>query len=266
MGLRPEDARARTDPLASRPLAEAVEAFRAAAHAMRKGAPVGSAMPKPHVAAWERALDAVDEYLSRPAAKTSALDTVRTRLQLETELDADMHTFGDVPGFLAERQMRTLQRLSVRLTQQTRPRKKVALERFLWPLEPVVVSSPYGHRVHPLEGDYRFHAGVDLAAEAAQPVRAVEAGTVVFSGWNSGHGKQIELQHDAQVATRYSHLMSLLVAPGTHVRKGDIIGLAGQTGKATGVHLHFELRKDGLAVDPELFLPDPYRLRRVVWR
>jgi murein DD-endopeptidase MepM/ murein hydrolase activator NlpD len=111
--------------------------------------------------------------------------------------------------------------------------------------------------VHPIAGDTRFHAGIDLEAPLEQPVRAAEVGTVVFSAWNGAHGKQIELQHDAHWATRYSHLDVLLVRPGTVVKKGQVIGLSGQTGLTTGPHVHFEIRRDGDALDPEVFLQLP---------
>ena len=84
---------------------------------------------------------------------------------------------------------------------------------------------------------------------------------VIFSGWNGAHGKQVELQHDAHVSTRYSHLQTILVEAGQTVRQGDIIGLLGETGMVTGPHLHFELRLDGEAVDPEARLPRPPLLR-----
>lgn len=252
------------DPLASPPLDEALEAFRTQAEQGRAAVAHGAPMPEAHALAWGRLLDEVDVFLERPLHRSSALDTVRARLQLQTEVENDIQTFGDVPPALAERTTRTLARLQQKLALQTATRHRaVDVARFLWPVEPVLVTSPWGERLHPIVGEYRFHAGLDLVAELAQPVRAAEAGTVVFAGWNAGHGRQIELQHDAHTATRYSHLMTLLVSAGATVRKGDVIGLAGQTGLATGVHLHFELRKDGEPVDPEAALPEP-RHRLVV--
>lgn len=257
----------RADPLASQPLDEALRAFRAQAELDRAAVAHGAAMPEVHALAWTRVLNEVDVYLERPLHRCSALDTVRARLQLQTEVESDIQTFGDVPLELAERTTRTLARLQEKLALQTASRqRKVDVAKFLWPVEPVVITSPWGHRVHPIVGDYRFHAGLDLEAELAQPIRAAEAGTVVFAGWNAGHGKQVELQHDTHTATRYSHLMTVLVKAGAAVRKGDVIGLAGQTGLATGVHLHFELRRDGEAVDPELALPDPRHRPRLVTR
>lgn len=129
---------------------------------------------------------------------------------------------------------------------------------FVWPVSPMVVTSPFGSRMHPIVGEPRFHAGTDLEVPLAHPVRAAETGRIVFAAWNGAHGKQIEIEHDTHWTTRYSHLGTLLVRSGTQVTKGQIIGLSGQTGLATGPHLHFELRKDGDALDPEEFLkPSP---------
>jgi murein DD-endopeptidase MepM/ murein hydrolase activator NlpD len=108
-----------------------------------------------------------------------------------------------------------------------------------------------------------YHRGVDLLADAAQAVYAPYSGTVVFSGWHGGYGKHLELQHDIEVSSTYSHLMTLMVKEGDVVRKGQLIGLAGETGAATGPHLHFELFKSGLPADPERFLPPTYDFFRV---
>jgi murein DD-endopeptidase MepM/ murein hydrolase activator NlpD len=266
MGWRAPDERHVVDPHASPELNRALEQFRSAADADRTRAETGSPMPRAHAALWEPMLESVDAFLALPPTQASVLDTVRARLQLETEVEADMHTYGDVPGTLAEREQQALKGLAARLALLTQKVKKVDPRRFAWPVQPVVVTSPYGHRVHPIFGDYRFHAGLDLGAEAAQPIRAAEAGRVVFSGWLGGNGKMVEVQHDSHTSTRYGHLMSLMVDAGSQVKKGDIIGLAGKTGQATGVHLHFELRRDGDALDPEFFLPNPVPLSHMVWR
>lgn len=215
-------------------------------------------MPTAHAEAWAALLDEVDVLLARPPGRLSPLELAWVRLALESEVDSDRGTFGDVPATLAERLRLTQRRLSATLTRLARKPKKPADPRtFLWPVQPVVMTSPWGNRVHPLSGEYRFHAGVDLLAERAQPVRAVGSGTVVFAGWNGAHGKQVEIQHDDHLSTRYSHLEALLVAPGAHVNRGDVIALAGDTGQTTGPHLHFELLEDGTSVDPEELLPQP---------
>ena len=255
------------DPRAMPSLAEAVARFSAVAKASRgRCTQQGAAMPEEEAEAWTVLLREVEGFLSRPLANSSALDAVRTRLQLESELEADAQTWGDVPPEIAEGAQRALRRLSQKLTALSARQQRADPAHFAWPIAPVVVTSPYGHRVHPLSGDYRFHAGIDLEAEDAQPVYAAETGLVVFAGWNGAHGRQIEVQHDPHVTTRYSHLQSLLVPPGKVVKKGALLGLAGHTGQVTGTHLHFELRRDGDALDPEVLLPAPPRSPRLVWR
>lgn len=259
--------RAVVDPRASPTFGPALERFQAEAKATRLATPSGAPMPAAHAKAWTELLDEVDLLLARPARATSSLELAKARLALETELSSDQGAFGDVPAGLAERIPTTTRRLTSTLTRlAARPKRPANPASFLWPVLPVVLTSPWGTRTHPLHGDVRFHAGVDLLAELSQPVRASAAGTVVFAGWNGAHGKQIELQHDGHLSTRYSHLQTLLVSSGAQVKAGDIIGLAGETGQVTGPHLHFELVRDGDAIDPEAELPAPTLYTHAGWK
>jgi murein DD-endopeptidase MepM/ murein hydrolase activator NlpD len=205
-------------------------------------------MPPSHIERWSTLLDEA-EALTRLG--TRALELVRGRLWLQTSWEADAAHFGDVPWPLAQKSQRLLRLITHRLAAANREATAVDPNLFWWPLSPVVVTSPWGHRTHPIHGDYRFHAGVDLEAELEQPVFAAGPGIVAFAGWNAGHGKYIALQHGARLSTTYSHLDGFSVQNGDTVRRGDLIGFAGQTGAATGVHLHFELRRDGEPLDPE---------------
>lgn len=235
----------------------ALSKFTQAARKPRLESPLGAAMPARQVKAWTALLDEAERFAAQQAGPGWTREAMRVRLQLEGELQTDARLFGDIPPAVSERVPQTLSRLSRRIAARSaQPKARKADPRvFTWPVAPLVVSSPYGARVHPIAGELRFHAGIDLEAPLAHPVMAAEAGTVVFSSWNGGHGNQIELQHDPHWATRYSHLEELLVKPGTLVKKGQVIGLAGATGVATGPHLHFELRRDGDALDPESFMP-----------
>jgi len=96
------------------------------------------------------------------------------------------------------------------------------------------------------------HTGVDFAAQRGTPVRAVGDGVITQAGWNGGYGKAIDIQHDATYSTRYGHLEKFAdgIRTGVTVRKGQIIGYVGSTGRATGPHLHFEFYKDQQYVDP----------------
>lgn len=98
--------------------------------------------------------------------------------------------------------------------------------------------------------DQRFHAGIDLAAPTGTPVRAVADGQVRVADGVGGYGRLIELDHGQGWTTRYGHLQAQTVRVGTWVRAGDIIALVGLTGRSTGPHLHFEIRRHGQPVDP----------------
>jgi murein DD-endopeptidase MepM/ murein hydrolase activator NlpD len=111
-------------------------------------------------------------------------------------------------------------------------------------------SSGFGYRSDPFDGDVRMHSGVDLSAPEGTPVRAVADGVVRFAGRRDGYGQVVVIDHADGSETRYAHCRALHVRSGDVVRQGDRIGEVGQTGRATGPHLHFELRIEGRAVDP----------------
>lgn len=140
--------------------------------------------------------------------------------------------------------------------------------RLKWPLATRgAVTSPFGERFHPIERIQRRHTGVDLAAEPQQPVVAAATGRVLKAGWLGSHGYQVEVQHAGGLRTRYSHLSALLVEPGAFVEAGSVLGLAGDTGAATGVHLHFEVWRNGRASNPlQWFRIKPARTRQYVTR
>lgn len=119
---------------------------------------------------------------------------------------------------------------------------------------PGVVSSSFGVRADPFDGQRKFHHGVDIAAAAGAPIHAAAPGRVVFSGVMPGYGNLIEVDHGGGWVTRYGHNSKNLVNVGDHVDAGRQIGLVGRTGRASGDHLHFEARLDGRAVDPKMFL------------
>jgi murein DD-endopeptidase MepM/ murein hydrolase activator NlpD len=117
-----------------------------------------------------------------------------------------------------------------------------------------VISSTFGLRADPFTGAGKIHYGVDIAAPAGSPVNAAAPGRVIFSGFVAGYGNMVEIDHGSGWATRYGHNSANLVAAGDKVGAGQPIGLVGQSGRATGDHLHFEVRRDGKAVNPALFL------------
>lgn len=112
------------------------------------------------------------------------------------------------------------------------------------------VTSGFGMRRHPILGGYRAHNGIDLAAPMGTPIVASTDGVVQVAGWNGGYGNFVALDHGGGVQTRYGHMSRIDVVEGQAVRKGDVIGLIGSTGRSTGPHLHYEVRVNGQPVDP----------------
>lgn len=116
------------------------------------------------------------------------------------------------------------------------------------------ISSPFGTRIDPIHGRQAFHAGVDFVGKAGSPVLAAGAGVVTFAGQKKEYGKTIEISHGQGLLTRYAHHSELKARVGDIVRRGDVIGLMGSTGRATGYHVHFEVERDGQQINPSGFL------------
>jgi murein DD-endopeptidase MepM/ murein hydrolase activator NlpD len=117
------------------------------------------------------------------------------------------------------------------------------------------ISSSFGYRKHPIYRSIRHHRGVDIKANRGAPVRAVMAGKVEFAAYSGGYGRLVKIIHPGRYnETRYAHLASISVKEGQIVQRGEIIGLTGRSGRTTGYHLHFELYKDGRAIDPEQYM------------
>ncbi|HKR25162.1 MAG TPA: M23 family metallopeptidase [Allosphingosinicella sp.] len=116
-------------------------------------------------------------------------------------------------------------------------------------------TSGYGIRSDPFRGRAAMHAGIDLAGPYGTPIYATADGVVGRSEWNNGgYGNLVEINHGQGIQTRYGHLSRLIARPGARVRRGELIGLMGSTGRSTGSHLHYEVRIDGRAVNPVPFL------------
>lgn len=112
------------------------------------------------------------------------------------------------------------------------------------------LSRGMGMKPNPFTGIEQFHAGIDLANHHGTPVRATANGVVKIAARNGGMGKMIMINHGNGIVTRYGHLEKILVRPGERVKRGDVIGQMGSTGYSTGPHLHYEVLKNGKAVNP----------------
>ncbi|MBD3746771.1 MAG: M23 family metallopeptidase [Sphingopyxis terrae] len=122
------------------------------------------------------------------------------------------------------------------------------------PIEKMSLSSSYGMRVHPITGKLARHNGVDIPAPYGTPIYATADGIVGRAQRLGGYGNYVEIEHGNAIETRYGHMSSFVVQPGQQVKKGDVIGYVGSTGRSTGNHLHYEVRIDGEPVNPMPFV------------
>lgn len=120
------------------------------------------------------------------------------------------------------------------------------------PLKTTRITSSYGRRFHPVLKTMKMHAGVDYGAPTGTPVQAVADGTVTFAGWKGANGKLVGLKHAGGYTTYYAHLSKIdsAIRPGVRVKKKDVIGNVGSTGRSTGPHLHFGMKKNGAYINP----------------
>jgi murein DD-endopeptidase MepM/ murein hydrolase activator NlpD len=123
----------------------------------------------------------------------------------------------------------------------------------IWPVEGRVGSS-FGQREDPINGEGAFHAGIDIDAPYGTPVRAAADGDIAEANFGSGYGREIVIDHSHDLRTLYGHLSAIAVVPGQHVTRGQIIGYVGQSGRATGPHLHYEVRIHKAPVNPHKYL------------
>lgn len=115
------------------------------------------------------------------------------------------------------------------------------------------VSSTFGYRKHPVFHNIKKHKGIDLVAEKGKPVYATASGKVIKSDYDINYGKRIVIKHANEIKTLYAHLMYQFVKPGNKVKQGQLIGLVGESGLATGPHLHFEIWIKRKRVNPLAF-------------
>ena len=124
-----------------------------------------------------------------------------------------------------------------------------------FPADSTRTSSTFGTRSNPTGAGTQFHVGTDFPVPTGTPVKATEAGTVVFAGVHSTGGNRVEVDHGHGVVTAYSHNSQISVNVGDTVEQGQTIALAGSTGNSTGPHIHYEIKVNDKWVDPEYYLP-----------
>ena len=119
----------------------------------------------------------------------------------------------------------------------------------VWPVA-APITSGFGIRFHPILHFARMHKGIDFGAHYGAPIVAASDGQVTGAGWAGGYGEQVRIAHAGGISTSYSHMSRMVVAPGSLVRQGQLIGYVGSSGLSTGPHLHYEVHRGGVAVNP----------------
>lgn len=137
--------------------------------------------------------------------------------------------------------------------EQKSPAAKLIDEETVTPVMGVITSG-FGYRTHPIDGEWKEHEGIDIMAEEGTPIKAFAAGKVDYVGESPAYGMYLQLKHNNGVTSFYAHCSALLVKKGQKVKAGDVIAKVGSTGNSTGPHLHLELKKDGVRIDPSLYV------------
>ena len=122
---------------------------------------------------------------------------------------------------------------------------------FTWPCPSShYITSSFGNRLHPILKTWKYHTGVDIGASSGKDILAAASGKVIMATTYGGYGNCVMIDHGGGIVTLYGHASRLCVSNGAVVKRGDVIAKVGSTGRSTGPHLHFEVRKDGAYVDP----------------
>lgn len=117
-------------------------------------------------------------------------------------------------------------------------------------------SSPYGYRTHPIKKTRRFHAGLDFACDYATRIHSTANGQVIYAGYKGDYGYCVDVEHKYGYVTRYAHLSYIFCELGDSLKKGDIVGFVGTSGGSTGDHLHYEVRKNNLPLNPNAYIKE----------
>jgi len=221
-------------------------------------------------------LDALALQLGRMRAHLMRLEALGKRLVALGKLDEEEFDFASEPaqGGVDERlpgstepedlvaELRRLQQSlndrehKLRMMEELLRRRELAARTTLSgrPVKQGWVSSGFGHRVDPFTGRKKFHKGIDFAGKAGSEVVAVAAGVVIASEWQTGYGNVVEIRHADGYVTHYAHNRENLVKVGDRVEKGETIAILGSTGRSSGPHVHFEVRRNGKVIDPSRFI------------
>ncbi len=214
--------------------------------------------PGPMQQTWETFLTTLTSILEAPEGTVPRRVLIQVRVMVDVEMELSERRLGKAPPELTQRVQRVFVQVSRHLRAKQpdlEPQERPPLA-LVPPTAPLVVTSAFGYRRDPIlgHGEIRFHAGVDLGGRSGDLVTAAAPGFVSSAGWTGGHGRTVVVQHPGGWVTMYAHLDKILVSPGASVNTGDPVGLVGKSGRSTGPHLHFEVRRGGVPYDPMGFL------------
>jgi murein DD-endopeptidase MepM/ murein hydrolase activator NlpD len=198
-----------------------------------------------------RAMQKLPAVVKARAAGGSTTSTALSTV-LSTSLISPEDTFGVLRTLLQGLESRLR---SVRKAVE-RQEALAAATPSIWPAHGWLTGT-FGGRADPFTGERGFHQGLDIATEKGQPVYATADGQVDAASYTGDYGNLIVLRHDFGLSTRYGHLSGFRVRPGTSVKRGDVIGLVGSTGRSTGAHLHYEILANGKLINPLQLLTQP---------
>ncbi|MCC7381625.1 MAG: M23 family metallopeptidase [Deltaproteobacteria bacterium] len=218
--------------------------------------PAAKAWPKEMEILWHDLLGRIDAQLSLDDRVFSRRLLIQTRVTAEAERELTERRYGPCPEVIVQRLDRVFALVAHHIRKLRSPEEAARLAsaasrpEMEWPVSPVLVTSGFGYRRDPIEEDIRFHSGLDLWANEGDLVTASAPGRVVHAGWLGGYGRAVIVQHPGSFQTVYGHLGQILVGSGAAVDGGSPIGFVGSSGRSTGPHLHFEVRREGRAIDP----------------
>ncbi|GEM_PF-351029 len=149
-----------------------------------------------------------------------------------------------------EQSLQNIIREAQALNERNSSKNPIRSERnFVWPVKGFITSN-YGYRVHPIRGTVIFHSGIDIAAMYGAPICATASGIVIYAGWYGGYGNAVIVDHGNGYSSLYAHCSTIFVGRDQSVAQGNIIASVGSTGMSTGPHVHFEIRQNGVPMDP----------------
>jgi murein DD-endopeptidase MepM/ murein hydrolase activator NlpD len=207
--------------------------------------------------AQARAMQKLPAIVKARATGGSQTNAAALATVLPTALTSPEDTFGILRDLLGglESRLRNVR------TQVEQREKLAAAIPSIWPTEGFWLTGYFGGRADPFSGEREFHAGLDLSTDKGQPVHATADGKVELAAYSGDYGNLIVIQHGFGLTTRYGHLSAYAVKPDQTVRRGQVIGYVGATGRATGAHLHYEILSNGQLIDPIKLLTEPVTRR-----